>query len=59
MMGPYGWPGGGMGWGGWLAMGFGLLIVCSVLVVGIVLAVRALTHHDDLPTQSSSPPPRK
>ncbi len=52
MMGPYGWPGGGMGWGGWLAMSIGLLIMCIVVVIGAVLVVRSFAHHRDLTTES-------
>ncbi len=54
MMGPYGWPGGGMGWGGWLAMGFALLIFCALVVIGIVLLVRSLGHHRGLTAQPSA-----
>lgn len=43
-MGPYGWPGDGMGWDGWLAMGFGLLILCTVVAAGMVLVIRSFAH---------------
>ncbi len=43
-MGPYGSVGGGMGWGGWLAMGLVLVIFWALVITGIVLLVRSVGH---------------
>jgi putative membrane protein len=48
MMGPYGSFDGGMGWGGWLAMGFALVIFWGLVITGIVLLVRSLGHRHEV-----------
>ncbi len=56
MTGPYGSFGGGMGWGGWVAMTFALVVFWG-LVAGIVLLVRSFGHRHEVaagPTGSSS-----
>lgn len=50
-MGPYGSYGGGMGSGGWLAMGFFLIVFLGLVATGIVLLVRSVGHRDQLPHQ--------
>ncbi len=48
MMGPYGSFGGGMGWGGWVAMAFALVVFWSLVAAGIVLLVRSFGHHHEV-----------
>ena len=56
MMGPYESFGGGMGWGGWLAMGLFMVAFWGLVVVGIVLLVRNLGHrHEETPTPPGPP----
>jgi putative membrane protein len=47
-MGPYGSFDGGMGWGGWVAMGFALVIFWGLVITGIVLLVRSLGHRHEV-----------
>ena len=56
-MGPYGSFDGGMGWGGWVAMAFVMVIFWGLVAAGIVLFVRSVGHRHRsaiAPTDSSS-----
>jgi putative membrane protein len=37
-----------MGWGGWVAMGFALVIFWALVITGIVLLVRSLGHRHEV-----------
>ncbi len=54
-MGSYGSFGSGMGWGGWLAMGFALVIFWGLVITGIVLLVRSLGHRHDVTAGPTGP----
>jgi putative membrane protein len=57
MMGPYGSFGGGMSWGGWVAMAFAFVVFWGLVAALIVLLVRSAGHHHELalgPAGSSS-----
>jgi putative membrane protein len=48
MMGPYGSFGGGMGWGGWVAMGLAFVVFWGLVMGGIVLLVRSVGHSHEV-----------
>jgi putative membrane protein len=47
-MGPYGSFDGGMGWGGWVAMGFALVVFWGLVIAGVVLLVRSVGHRHEV-----------
>ena len=48
-MGPYGF-GGGMGWGGWVAMAVSMVVFWGLAATAVVFAVHWLGHrHDSIP----------
>ena len=54
MMGPYGAYGGGMGWGGWVAMGFAFVVFWSLVAAGVVLLTRSLGHRHQVAAEPAS-----
>ena len=52
------WDGGGMGSGGWLAMGLMMVVFWTVVIAAVVIVVRGASHsHADLTATLAAPDP--